>query len=61
MAESAVIQPQSVGGASVHDRWRRLRRGAWLLSRSSSSMLGVALVGLFFFLAAFGPDRPLPW
>jgi peptide/nickel transport system permease protein len=38
-----------------HDRWRRWRHMVWLLSRSFSSCLGVALVSLFLMLALLGP------
>ena len=36
-------------------RFGRLRRAAWLFGRSPSGLLGLALVGAFLFLAAFGP------
>ncbi|APH71892.1 ABC transporter permease [Aquibium oceanicum] len=37
------------------DRYREARRAVWLLSRSFSSMLGLAIVVVFMILAVFGP------
>jgi peptide/nickel transport system permease protein len=41
-------------GLAPADRWRDARRAIWLLSRSAASMLGLAIVFIFLFLAIFG-------
>ncbi|MGL4242553.1 MAG: hypothetical protein ACRCTI_15695, partial [Beijerinckiaceae bacterium] len=43
------------GTGSTAARMRQLRFFVWSFSRSPTSMIGAALVFIFFLLAAFGP------
>lgn len=55
MIEASAPKVARPGADPGTDRFRGIRKGLWLLSRSASSMLGVTLVTLFLVLAAFGP------
>jgi len=55
MTDTTLAPPSGPSAAGERlDRYREARRALWLLTRSFSSMLGLAIVVLFLVLALFG-------